>query len=180
MENKNNPTVFKMDADKVKLIVSKNFYFNGNRESEFNTLPGNLQRAINREAEFHVKTLSQTEGFSDILTEDNFNEAQKLHNAICEYIAHIGNVEVAKNPHNPQNKFAALMRADSEAVYKENFESNGNPEAKEFTAENDLHATTRRAKHLNQNIQNHKAKGVEYNAQNRLQNIYQYLSDRSK
>ena len=176
MTDTTSKTVFTINPDKAKFIVNSRFYFNDNQKnSEFSLLPGHLQRAVNREAEFHVKTLSQTEGFSEILTADNFREAQKLHNAICEYIAHIGNIEQNINPYNPNNKFAALLRADKEAIYKENLDFGKTPYPAITDTNVFLHPTARRAKHFNESIASRKAKGVQRNAAETLQNIYNHI-----
>ncbi len=175
MENQKEQSVFKMDAEKAKLIASKNLYYSDHKkESEFSALPGNLQRAINREAEFHVKTLSQTEGYADILNAEDGKEAQKLHNALCEYFAHVGNMEEKKNPHNPGNKFAALLRADSEATHRQNIDAITSEEV------SIPHATTRRAKHYNENIAAHKKKGGKRDAAENLQNLYNHLNSKGR
>ena len=178
MEKKNDSTVFEISPAKAKYIVKDNFYFNNyNKDSEFAALPPNLQRAINREAEFHVKTLAQTKGFSDILTADNNKEAQKLHNTLCEYMAHVGNLEEAKNPHNPNNKFAILLKKDSDEIFKQNFEATlKDAETAAVKDEYNLHPTSRRAKHYNEDIEQHEKKGIRKDASTVLQNLYAHLT----
>lgn len=172
----NNNTVFEISPAKIKYIVKDNFYFNNynNKNSEFAALPQNLQRAINREAEFHVKTLAQTKGLSDILTENSKKEAQKLHNTLCEYMAHIGNLEEAKTPHNPNNKFAILLKRDSEAIYQQNLDAHSKS-LNDFVEDNNLHPTTRRALHINNSIEKDEKEGINKDASSILKNLYDYL-----
>ncbi len=168
MENQNNNEVFNIDEKLAKAIVNKQFYYSAHEnESEFSKLPGHFQRAIEREASFQVKTLAQTEGFADILTKDNMAEAQNLHNAICEYYAHKGNLEEKMHPNHPQNLFAVLLKRDSEAIAQNPFE---------YKDKEDINdKTSRRAKHFNERIAERKAKGVEHDAAATIQNIYAHV-----
>lgn len=138
------------------------FYFNSLRGKNMTDTASKTVFTVNSDkANF-------TEGFSEILTADNFREAQKLHNAICEYIAHIGNIEQNINPYNPNNKFTALLRADKEAIYKENPDFGKTP----YPA---MHPTARCTKHFNEPIAARKAKGVQRNAAETLLNIYNHI-----
>lgn len=166
---RNPQPAFKLKPEEINLIVKRHMYYNGeNKESEFAALPGNLQRAINREAEFHTKTLSQTEGFNEILTGNDFEKGQELHNALCEYFAHVGNIEEKLNPYNPNNKFRKLERADSEAIYNNNLEF-----GKHALEGSDK--TTRRAGHYNQKIEQRRKQGREFDANQMYDNLINHL-----
>lgn len=168
MNDQNNEEVYKIDENTAKAIVNRHFYYSAHeKESEFSKLPGHYQRAINREAEFQVKTLAQTEGFADILTQENMKEAEQLHNAICEYYAHKGNLEEKLHPNHPQNLFSVLLKRDSEAIARNPFEHKDE--------ENLFDKTSRRAKHFNERIAERKAKGVKHNAAETIQNIYNHV-----
>lgn len=168
MENQNNIEIYQIDEKLAKAIVNRNFYFSAHGEKgEFSELPGHFQRAIEREAAFQVKTLAQTEGFAEILTKDNMEEAQNLHNAICEYYAHKGNLEEKRHPNHPNNLFSSLLRRDSAAIALNPFERKDE--------ENLLDKTSRRAKHFNEHIAERKAKGIERNPIMTIQNIYDHV-----
>ena len=168
MENQNNNEVFNIDEKLAKAIVNRQFYFSAHgKDSEFSELPRHYQRAINREAEFQVKTLAQTEGFADILTNDNMEEAQKLHDAICEYYAHKGNLDEKNHPNHPQNLFNVLLHRDSEAIKRNPFEHKNE--------ESLLDKTSRRAKKFNHRIAERKEKGIEHNANDTIKNIYNHI-----
>lgn len=171
MENNKTNNTFKIDEKLAKAIVNKNLYFSDyKKESEFSKLPGHYQRAVNREAEFQVKTLSQTEGFAEILQDEK--EAQQLHNAICEYYAHKGNLEEKMHPNHPQNLFSILMKRDSEAIARNPFEDK--------EQEDIYDKTSRRAKKFNQRIAERKEKGIEHNAKATIQNIYKHIKDNAR
>lgn len=168
MENQNKNEVYQIDEKLAKAIVNRNFYFSAHGEkSEFSELPGHFQRAIEREAAFQVKTLAQTEGFAEILTKDNMEEAQNLHNAICEYYAHKGNLEEKRHPNHPSNLFSSLLHRDSAAIAFNPFEHKDE--------ENLFDKTSRRAKHFNEHIAERKAKGIERKPIMTIQNIYDHV-----
>lgn len=172
MDNQNNHELYQIEENLAKIIINKHFYFSShNKESEFSQLPGHFQRAINREAEFQVKTLAQTEGFSDILNENDMEKAQILHNAICEYYAHKGNMEEKLHPNNSQNLFNVLLKRDSDAIARNPFEPKGQEEA--------MHPTSRHAQHFNKRIHERKNKGREFNAARTLQTIYNHVNGNS-
>ncbi len=167
MENKNE--VYKIEENLAKAIVNRHFYYSKhNKESEFSQLSGDLQRAISREAEFQVKTLAQTEGFADILNKDDMAQAQVLHDAICEFYAHKGNLEEKKHPYHPQNLFNVLKERDSKAVARKAF----------INEERTFDKTSRRAANLNKRIAERKAKGIEHNAALTIQNILDHVKSR--
>ena len=181
--------VWQIDEKLAKIIINKNFYFSNSdkdsdKESEFSKLPGHYQRAINREAAFQVKTLAQTEGFSDILNKDNMEEAQKLHDAICEYYAHKGNMEEKLHPNHPQNLFSVLRNRDADTITQNNFETvlKGSEaaidpnlvESQEQAISRDK--TTRRAKKFNEHIAERKAKGIKHDATATIEYIYDRIN----
>lgn len=169
MQNDNPLQVFKIDLTLAKIIINKHFFFKDfNQESEYAKLPGHYQRAISREAAFQVKTLSQTEGLSELLTKDDMAEAQTLHDAICEYYAHKGLTEMRQNHSDYSRFFATLLEADSHAI------SRG--AAREEDPRQDK--TYRRAKHINKDIAAGKAEGKWLNPQESLQIIYANLNKR--
>ncbi len=171
---RNPQTVFSLTPEEASLITKRHLYFNGDtKESEFAALPGNLQRAINREAEFHVKALAQTEGFHEILKENDFAKAQEFHNALCEYFAHIGNQEEKLNPFNPNNKFKRLAEADAKAIY------NNNTEFSEKTPET-FDKATRRAKHYNHEIAKRHEQGRQTNQSEFFNNLMSHLKNFGK
>lgn len=189
MENQKENSTFQIDEKLAKAIVKKHFYFSEhNQESEFDKLPGHYQRAIEREAAFQVKTLAQTEDFADILNKDNMEEAQNLHNALCEYYAHKGNMDEKLHPNHPQNLFSVLRNRDAETITQNSFEtiiksSDANIDTnlvENKDQEDTRDKTTRRAKKFNERIAERKAKGMEHNAAATLKNIYDHISARTR
>ena len=174
--------IYKIDETLAKTIVNRNFYYSAhNKDSEFAQLPRHYQRAIEREAAFQVKTLAQTEGFADILNKDNMAEAQNLHNAICEYYAHRGNLEEKKHPNHPSNFFTGLLHLDTDATIQNSlmaFQKSKDPNIdyiESLDKEPMYDKTTRRAKHFNARIAERKAKGIEHDAAATIQNIYAHI-----
>ena len=168
MEEKNIAEIYKIDEKLAKTLINKHFYFSEHgKESEFSKLPGHYQRAINREAEFQVKTLAQTEGFKNLL--DDKEEAQKYHNAFCEYYAHKGNQDEQKHPNHPNNLFNVLLERDSKAIALNPFE---------MTEKEDIFdKTSRNAKHINRKIAKEKAEGKEHDPQKHLEQMYKGIQN---
>lgn len=179
MDKENIDEVFKIDEKLAKAIVNRNFYFSShNKESEFSQLPGHYQRAINREAEFQVKTLAQTEDFANILNENNMEEAQKLHDALCEYYAHKGNLDEKNHPYHPKNFFNLLLQRDSEAIIRSSFDNLAKKDDKFYNEGGLLDRTTRRAAQLNEHIAEDKAKGKKHDASLNIANIVKHINMR--
>lgn len=184
MDNSQKNEVYKIDENLAKTIINKNFYFSAHgAKSEFSELPGHYQRAIEKEAAFQVKTLAQTEGFADILTKDNMKEAEELHNAICEYYAHKGNLDEKLHPNYERNLFSVLLKRDSENIYHDSFvamlNSNNDSRAQDFFANHNKESvydkTSRRAKHFNEHIAERKAKGINRDPSVTIKNIYEHV-----
>lgn len=115
-----NEPVFKLNEKEMKIILNRQLYFkNHSKESEFSTLPGDVQRAVLREADFHTKTFAQTEKLNPVMSENDYEKMQEMHDALCEYMAHIGNLQQQKNPYNKENLFNKLQEKDSDAIYKQ-------------------------------------------------------------
>lgn len=115
IENKNNKEENDSNLAKRKaqlIAARRRYYVAENRDSEFNTLPGHIQRAIEREANFQVDSMIKSDTFAPHLDSDNTKE---LFDAHCEYYAHIGIQEDKANPFNPQNLFKKLVTRDSDA-----------------------------------------------------------------
>lgn len=162
-----------IDEKILKAILKKHFYFSQHgAESEFDKLPGHLQRAVNREAEFQVKRLAQVEGLTEILTENEMKNAQDMHDALCEYITHLGNQEEKLNPKNPNNLFAKLLRTDSKAVMQNPFEYKDE--------DNAIDKSTRAARHINDKVKERKEKGTLTPAPEMFAKIMNHLKVNSK
>lgn len=165
--------VVNIDEKILKAVLKKHFYFSKHgAENEFDKLTGQLQRAVNREAEFHVKRLAQVEGMSEILTENNMEKAQEMHDALCEYITHLGNKDEKLTPNNPNNLFAKLLRMDSQAIKQNPFE---------YKDENNaIDKTTRSARRINDKLQERKEKGTLTPAPEMFAKIMNHLKGNSK
>lgn len=125
MDNNNNQAILeniktKVISDNEDLSLRKanlmanrrRYYIAENRQSEFVSLPGHLQRAIEREANFQTDSLVKSNTYAPHLNDKN---AKELFDAHCEYYAHIGLEQDKINPHNPQNLFKILVSRDSDA-----------------------------------------------------------------
>ena len=162
-----------IDEKILKAILKKHFYFSQHgAESEFDKLPGHLQRAVNREAEFQVKRLAQVEGLTEILTENEMKNAQDMHDALCEYITHLGNQEEKLNPKSPNNLFAKLLRTDSKAVMQNPF--------KYKDEDNAIDKSTRAARHINDKVKERKEKGTLTPAPEMFAKIMNHVKVNSK
>ncbi len=167
-----NKSVFQLNESQLKTILSRHMYFTAhNSDSEFEKLPAHLRRAINREAEFHVKTMSQVEGLSEILNDSNLEKAQEMHNALCEYFAHKGNEDEKHHPNRDTNTFAQLLRRDSDAIYLNPYE-----EQRRETSDD---KSKRLAKKINEKISERKEKGSLTSAKETFDIIMNHLRTNS-
>lgn len=125
MEKSKLDTLLEINEKLAKIIVKK-YNIESEKKSEFSTLPGNLKRALLREVHNKMEVLQQENKDFEKFVEKKGE--RPVTDAFCEYYAHIGNLEQQKNPHNPQNLFARLLKKDSHAVeqnmYKEMLDNN--------------------------------------------------------
>ncbi len=169
---------------KAQLIVTRHFYYNGSTEkNEFKSLRGDLQGAIAKEAEFQVKALAQTDGYSEILIPQDGKEttaedkSQILFNAFCEYYAHIGNQELAASNGIKSHTFNKLLERHRRDTEEKSFTS---PTQRKFILENNLDKTTRKARKNNDEIQRRQKQGEYFNAEENLQALMKHLKSFDK
>ncbi|MGN0913660.1 MAG: hypothetical protein ACI4OW_02060 [Alphaproteobacteria bacterium] len=104
-------------AKKARLLLNRYCYYSSqNRQSEFETLPGHIRGAVEREARFQIDSLIKSQTFIPYLNEENVGELFAAH---CEYYAHKGLEQHKINPYNPNNYFNILMERDSRAIYNQ-------------------------------------------------------------
>ena len=140
---------------KAKLIANRRrYYIAENRESEFNTLPGHIRRAIEREANFQLDSMIKSDTFAPHLDKINSKELFEAH---CEYYAHLGLQEEKVNPHNPNNLLNKLAKRDSEA-------NKGYP----GMDGNDNNKTSRHASKIDRIAAHAREAGEDYNPQSRI------------
>ncbi len=173
-----------MNKTQAKLIVTRHYHYNGtNAGTEFQSLRGDLRGPIAREAEFQVKTLAQTDGFSEILIPEIGKEAttedksQILFDAFCEYYAHQGNQELALSGGLHSHTFETLKAKSDQAL---EFESGMPRHQKDFIIENNLHPTTLQAKENNRNIKRQSNEGQEIIPEQKLQLLMNRLTSFEK
>lgn len=172
-ESKNTP-VFELSEEKMKIILARQLYFkNHNKESEFSNLPGDIQRAILREADFHTKTFAQTEGLNQIMSENDYEKMQEMHDALCEYMAHIGNLQQQKNPYNKENLFNKLQERDSDAIYKQTLHPG---------KEKDVyrHSSTKQAKKYNEHLNKERKEGKAVDGNELYSKIINHLKGNTR
>ncbi len=169
-----------MNKTKAQLIVTRHYHYNGtNAGKEFQSLRGDLRGPIAREAEFQVKTLAQTDGFSEILIPANGKEttaedkSQILFDAFCEYYAHQGNQELARSGGLLSHTFERL-KAKSDSEY--DFETGMPRHQRDFIIENNLHPTTLQAKENNRRIERQRNEGQEIVPEQKLQQLMSKLT----
>lgn len=173
-----------MNKEKAQLIVTRHYHYNGtNAGKEFQSLRGDLRGPVAREAAFQVKTLLQTDGFSELLLPESGKEAtaedksQLLFDAFCEYYAHQGNQELLLSGGLRSHTFETL-KAKSDRAFE--FESGMPRQQRDFILENNLDPTTLQAKQNNQRIQRQKAEGKEVNPAQELQQLMDRLTSFSR
>lgn len=170
-KSKNTP-VFKLNEQEMKIILNRQLYFKKhNKESEFSNLPGDIQRAILREADFHTKTFAQTEGLNQIMSENDYEKMQEMYDALCEYMAHIGNLQQQKNPYNKENLFNKLQERDSDAIYKQTLHPG---------KEKDVYRSTKQAKKYNEHLNKERKEGKAVDGNELYSKIINHLKGNTR
>lgn len=164
------------EINKAQLIVRRHYHYSADpRNSEFAGLRGDIQGAIMREAEFRVKTLALTDGFSEILIPEADkmqtakDKSQTLFEIYCEYFAHQGNQELSKSNGFQSKTFEMLKQRDSDAIYQ--YTPAFNPPYQQDKA-------FRKAKHNNEAIRKKLEKGEKQDPQTELNRLIEKLQTR--
>lgn len=151
------------EAKKAALLLNRyRHYSSQNRASEFETLPGHIRGAIEREARFQIDSLIKSKTFIPYLNEENVKDLYAAH---CEYYAHKGLEQQKINPYNPDNYFNILLERDSQAIYNQDdrtYEENQNGKIVK-TSWTD-HKTSRHAA----SIDRHAARIEKYNPEQKI------------
>lgn len=93
------------------VLMAYSRYYHG-ESSEFNTLGGHVQRAVEREARFQVDSYLKSKTYGPLL---NKEAANTLFDAHCEYYTSRGIAQEGRNPQGKYNMFTVLLERDSEA-----------------------------------------------------------------
>lgn len=166
-------------ATKAKLLVErKRYYLAENRDSEFNSLPGHIQRAIEREANFQIDSLIKSDTYAEHLNGIN---AKELFDAHCEYYAHKGIEQENLHPHHPQNLFEILKERDSRAVRNQEDKRVPDMQSGKTVMESSYeNKTQRHAATIDEKASRINRAGGNYNTEQRIANLIAMRETRIK
>lgn len=138
-----------LEERKSKLMAERRrYYVENGREGEFASLPGHVQRAVEREANFQLDSMIKSDTYIEALDNDN---AKELFQAHCEYYAHVGIEQDKVNPYNPNNLLKRLVERDSDANKNRDFLNGENS----YKSKSDRHAKTIDSDTNKENAQGH-------------------------
>lgn len=158
MESNNNKE--QQNIRKAQLMASRQRYYSRkNRTDEFSTLPGHIQRSIEREANFQLDSMVKSNAYAPFLDKETAEELFKAH---CEYYAHIGLEQQKINPYNTDNLFNRLLERDSQANLIRNISSH---------QESFDNKTTRRAANIDRDFEKSSKATSSNNPQEHIQQM---------